>query len=203
MAEINEVQCPCCGLFYARRNPKAFPSRTIALDPRSGFCWDCANHQGHGEQVVSARGRHHGKMLRREYQAAREEVVAARQEVEEMRRELAMRPVQTVIRVENLDELIVDTAERERDDAYHRRDVAMGALSDVRRLHRKDKDKRHCVCGLNYDRCEMAQIVDRWGGVESWELSQSFRAQRGERHYLDREHPALTDKDYFGEFYSS
>jgi len=200
----DEVQCPCCQLFYPRRNPDRFAARTVAIDPRTGVCWDCDNHQGESDAVIFARKRHHGSMLRREYAELRKQLAAARQEVVEMERELAMRPTQVRVRVENLDKIIVDEAKKEQDDAYRRRDVAMGALSDVRLLHHKRRDdKTRCECGALYAKCEMAQIVDRWEGVVLWEQSQAGRAYRGERHALRRDHPALTDRTYIEDVYGA
>lgn len=200
----SEVQCPCCGLHYESSRPKAFPERRVPLDPRRGVCWDCVNHPGDGPEATFARGRHHGRMLRRAYEAAREQAAEARRERVEMQRELNMRPVQTVVRVENLDEIVVESAHCEREDAYRRRDVAMGALSDVRLLHHKQRDdKVRCSCGTRYEQCDMAQIADRWDGIELWEMSQAGRAYRGQRHYLQRDHPALKDPHYFGDVYGA
>jgi hypothetical protein len=150
------------------------------------------------------RARDHGKMLRRAYLAARDRIHEARTREDEMRRELAMRPLQTIIRVENLDKIIVDVAEQDRDEALRRRDVAMGALSDVRVLHHKDRDNKiRCVCGALYDKCDVARLVDRWEGVLHWERSQAGQAYRGQFHRLFPDHPALTDRDYLNDVYGT
>lgn len=205
----DEVQCPCCRIYYG---PVEVPvqfgpyksSYRSPLHPRLGVCTDCANHLGDSYAVKKARAQHHFQMLRREYQAGRERVAEANREVRDMEHELAVRPVRTVVRVENLDQIIVDGARQERDDAYRRRDVAMGALSDVRRIHHKNPDSRgKCVCGNVYENCDMAWIADRWEGVLSWEQSQAGRAYRGERHYLERDHPALKDRSYFRDVYGA
>lgn len=141
-------------------------------------------------------------MLRRAYLEERGERAAAEQELEETRRELNMRPVQTLIRIENLDQIIVDVAREERDDAYRRRDTAMGALSDVRVLHHKQRDDRtRCECELLYDRCAVARLVDRWDGVLRWERTESGKAHRGQQHHLMPDHPALTDNTYWSDVY--
>lgn len=202
MAAVDDVKCPCCRLFYEVEKPASYPGRAVPLDPRSGVCWDCVNHQGDDPRIVDIRNRNHGHMLRREYAAARARQEAALKQVVEMLYELAMRPTQVRVRVENLDQIIVDEALKDRDDAYRKRDVAMGALSDVRMWHHRNPDnKAHCVCGLQYRGCRMAQIADRWDGVEWWEQSQYEHYTSGRRHYLDREHPALRNPRYFDEVY--
>ena len=199
--DSDDVQCPCCRLFYAAQSPPEFPERNSPLSSL-GVCWDCLNHGGDADQVKHARGWEHGRMLKQAYLRKREQVAEALAKVEEMRRELAMRPVQTVIRVENLDRIIVDVAYADRDEAARRRDVAMGALSDVRVLHHRDRDdKTRCSCRLAYDNCAVARIVDRWDGVLRWEKSEAGAAYRGRRHHLLREHPALTDEEYFKAVY--
>jgi hypothetical protein len=204
----DEVQCPCCRLFYRMVTVEQYApykaQEHSPLHPRRGVCRDCLNHQGEGYAVKKARAQHHFAMLRREYATARERMVEARREVRDMEHELAMRPVVTRVRVENLDKIIVDEALKDRDEAYRRRDVAMGALSDIRRIHHKNPDNReHCICGKVYKQCEIAWIADRWDGVLAWERSQAGRAYRGERHYLEYDHPALKDRDYFRDVYGT
>lgn len=199
----DEEECPCCKIFYERK-PTEYGTYRSAMHPRLGLCADCVHHQGESWAVKKSRAQHHFAMFRREYRSGRERVAEAQREVEEMKRELAMRPVQTVVRVENLSQIIVDEALKDRDEAYRRRDVAMGALSDVRRIHHKQpEDRSRCACGLLYEKCEMARIADRWDGVLYWEQSQAGRAYRGERHYLERDHPALKDRAYFKNVYGA
>jgi hypothetical protein len=131
----------------------------------------------------------------------RRRVAATRQKVIEAERELEARPTRVLVRTENLDKIVVDNAHKDRDDAYKRRDTAMGALSDVRLLHHRDDDERHCCCGLLYDKCEVAQIVDRWDGVWAWEQQQVRQSERGERHHLQHDHPALNDKTWLTTHY--
>lgn len=203
MGEVNEVQCRCCKLFYERQYPRAYPAKPLALAPQVGVCWGCVHHLGESINMRNVRGREHGKMLRRDYLAERERVAEAEREVVEMRRELAMRPVVKRVEIANLDQVVVDAATRERDQAYHRRDVAMGALSDVRLLHhRRPENRDRCKCGTAYAKCSEAQIVDRWTGVEDWEQSQAGRARRGTRHYLLRDHPGIADGSYFRDRYA-
>lgn len=197
VSAAREVQCPCCRIYYERENPRVFAPRTVSIQPSTGVCWDCSHHQGSDAEATRVRGRQHGQMLRREYEEARRQRDAAEHE-------LALRPVRVRVRIENLDEFVVQEACRERDEAYHRRDIAMGALSDVRMHHHKrPEDKRFCVCGSLYAKCEMALIADRWDGVRSWEQSQAGSAYRGSRHYLDREHPALSNRAWFEEVYDA
>jgi len=196
MIDDSEVQCPCCKLFYKRHDPPAFaPRRSIPLDWHSGLCWDCCNHQGDSDTVKSARGKHHGQMLRREYQAAREQITRLRQELED-------RPVVVKVRVENLDADTVAAAVVDRDDAYHRRDVAMGALSDLRLSHRKrDDDKSRCLCGRPYAKCDAARVADGFDGLALWEMTQAERAWLGDYSYLRRDHPARLGRGWFADTY--
>jgi hypothetical protein len=185
----DEVQCLCCRLSYPRHQPPVFAPRAVPLHPQRGVCWDCLQHQGDSETVRVQRGRHHGKMLRREYEHTRQQLAAARQD-------LADRPVRIEVRVENLDQEIVGAALEAADDAYRRRDVAMGALSDLRLLHGKRKDDRtRCECGKSYLKCDAAQIVESFEGLAMWERSQAERAWLGEFSYLRHDHPARDDRN--------
>lgn len=198
----DEVECPCCNLLYPAKNPSIFPQRVVPLHPAAGVCWDCLNHLGESDKAMKLRPVHHSHMVRREYRAKRREIAELRTQLEESQRELAMRPVQTVVRVENLDQIVVDVAQQQRDAALRYRDVAMGALSDVRMLHHRNRDRRdRCECGKHYENCEMAQIADRWEGVYNWERSEAAAAYRGRRHHLHREHPALTDASWLRDVY--
>jgi hypothetical protein len=185
----DEVQCPCCRLIYPRHRPSVFAPRAVALHPQRGVCWDCLQHQGDSEAVRGQRGRHHGKMLRREYEHTRELLAAARDD-------LADRPVRIEVRVENLDQEVVGAALEAADDAYRRRDVAMGALSDLRLLHGKRKDDRtRCECGKPYLKCDTASIAESFEGLEMWERSQAERAWLGDFSYLRQDHPARDDRN--------
>lgn len=205
----DEKQCPCCKIFYGLVEVPGefgqYKSRDrSALHPRLGLCKDCVNHQGDGFAVKKGRSQHHFAMLRREYATSRERVAEAERAVAEMQHELDTRPVRTVVRIENLDKIVVQAALGERDDAYRRRDVAMGALSDIRAVHHKNpNDKERCVCGAIYKKCEMAWIADRWDGVYIWEQAQARNAYRGDRHHLMRDHPALKDRTYFRDVYGA
>jgi hypothetical protein len=183
--------------------PPAHPDHREPLHHRLGVCWDCVNHQDvETADAKFARGRQHGRLLGREYRAMRDRITELRDELAQAERELAMRPTTVTVRVENLDKIIVDAAHKDRDEAYRSRDVAMGALSDVRLLHHKDPDdKVRCVCGTRYDQCKEAQLVDRWDGVLFWERTHAREAHRGRRHRLDREHPAIKDPQYFDRIY--
>jgi len=202
-AGVEEVQCPCCKLVYESKDPPSFPERKAPLHAHAGVCWDCVRHQNlTTDRGKFDRARKHGGMMRREYRRTRERVEAAHAELVEMQRELAMRPVQVVVRVENLDKYVVEHHLNEANEAHRRRDIAMGALSDVRVLHHKNPDdKVRCVCGVRYAQCRVAQLVDRWEGVLTWEQSHAGRAFKGHHHRLDREHPALKDPEYFDKIY--
>ena len=94
----------------------------------------------------------------------------------------------------------------ERDpEACHRSLVAARTRAAHDRLfhHKKTDATSQCLCGKSYEKCDMAQIADRWDGVEWWEQSQSGQAYRGQRHYLRRDHPALQDRNYFRDVYGA
>ncbi|MDR7310081.1 hypothetical protein J2S40_001139 [Nocardioides luteus] len=198
----NEVQCPCCKLFYQGMHASGGSYRPALTT--SGYCRDCVNHQGDSKEVRKLRAQNHFRMLRLIYPAMRAHIAAAQREVaaadrrtEDARRELEVRPTRVLVRVENLDKLVVAVAHEEREEAYERRDKAMGALSDLRRLHHQDPDnRRRCSCGDLFHRCEVAQIV-KWQSIVSWEEHQVRLSEQGERHFLARDHPALRDKTWF------
>lgn len=198
----NEVQCSCCQIFYRGVDEPGQPYRH-ALS-KSGYCRHCVNHQGDSDDVRKMRAQHHAKMYRQMYTAMREHIAAAQREVAAAdrrtagaRRELEARPTRVLVRVENLDKLAVAVAHDERDEACDRRDKAMGALSDLRRLHHQDADDRgRCCCGALFDKCDVAQIV-KWPSIAAWEHHQARLSEQGERHYLAWDHPARKDKTWF------
>lgn len=192
----SERQCPCCRLYYQgfRESGEVYRPALTTM----GVCHECSHHTGDGDEVRFHRGRQHGRMLRHAVDAMRAKVTAANQRIIDKERELEARKTRVLVRVENLDKMIVATAHRERDEAVRRRDTAMGALSDVRLLHHQSGDnERRCSCGALYDKCEVAKIVDRWPGVRDWEDYQVRLAEQGERHRLHPNHPALSDPTWF------
>jgi ABC-type polar amino acid transport system ATPase subunit len=88
---------------------------------------------------------------------AKTELELVREDLAKAQQKLQDRPVKIV--VENLDAETVRAAKDAEDRAWHARDRAFGALSEIRLLHRRRRNDQ-CICGLRYDRCEVARIVD-------------------------------------------
>jgi hypothetical protein len=124
-----------------------------------------------------------------------EEVDKIKRQLADAQQELRDRPID--IRLKDPDLERVEQAHEEARLAYEARDRAFGAMSDLRlRHHRQEKNTSQCTCGLRYDHCHVAQIVDRFGALKHWEEKQLLHFNEGRRHWLERDHPALTDPDW-------
>lgn len=111
--------------------------------------------------------------------------------ISQLEQELRDRPVKTEVRYIDAEELEHAQAEAER--AFRSRENAWQALCEIRLIHREGETGR-CRCGLRLDRCGIAQIVDRYPGLERWEAEQYRRLRNGESHSLPDGHPAILDQ---------
>ncbi|ORT47062.1 hypothetical protein [Frankia sp. KB5] len=128
--------------------------------------------------------------LERADKAHRTELAARDAQIAELMKELDERPTRIV--TQNLDQQIVDEAIERRDQAYRSRDRAFQALSELRLLHREGAGDR-CRCGQRFQKCGVAQVVDRYPALEGWERRQWERMRAGQDHYLPPGHPGVTD----------
>jgi hypothetical protein len=110
--------------------------------------------------------------------------------ISELEQELRDRPKEIVERYVDRQEL--EDARAEANRAFRSRENAWQALCMIHLLHH-EREPGRCRCGLRLDRCEIAQIVDRYPGLEKWVKEQYRRLQIGDDHMLPDGHPALID----------
>ncbi len=118
------------------------------------------------------------------------EVEKLRTQISGLQQELSDRPERVVERYIDLDELRKAQDEAER--AFRSREKAWQALCEIRLIHREGNPGR-CRCGVRLDSCKIAQIVDRYPGLEKWEKEQINRLRNYEDHRLPDGHPAVLD----------
>jgi hypothetical protein len=110
--------------------------------------------------------------------------------ISELEQKLRDRPEKIVERYVDLQEL--NEARDEARRAFRSRENAWQALCMVRLLHREGQPAQ-CRCGLRLDRCETAQIVNHYPGLEKWEKEQIHRLRNGCDHNLPDGHPVILD----------
>lgn len=120
----------------------------------------------------------------------RTEVDQLRELIAQLEQKLAERPVKEVQRFMDADEL--RGYKEEADRAFRSRENAWQALCEIRLLHRQGEPGR-CRCGLQLQRCPIAEIVDRYPGLAKWEKEQIHRLRSGNWHRLPDRHPAVLD----------
>jgi hypothetical protein len=116
-----------------------------------------------------------------------------RRQILELEQELRDRPEKIVDRYVDRQEL--EHAKAEGDRAFRSRENAWQALCEVRLIHREGEPGR-CRCGQRLDSCKIAQIVDRYPGLEQWERDQYLRLRNGQNHMLPDGHPAVLDRHW-------
>jgi uncharacterized protein CbrC (UPF0167 family) len=179
--------CNCC----QRPWDICVPSAGYKGDhPRRSTCPAC---YGHGASAME-RDRVHldlwqslNRAQQRDHNA---EVGRLQKRLSELEQELRDRPKEIVERYVDRQEL--EDARAEADRAFRSREYAWQALCMIQLLHHERKPGR-CRCGQRLDRCEIAQIVDRYPGLEKWVKEQYRRLQDGDDHKLPDGHPALID----------
>jgi hypothetical protein len=124
----------------------------------------------------------------------RAEAARLRARLAELEHELSDRPVQTVDRYVDADEL--REAKEGAVRAYRSRDYAYQALCMIRLLHREGEPGR-CRCGERLDQCPIAEIVAQARGLDRWEKAEFERFRRGERHMLPDNHPGVLDPQHW------
>ncbi len=138
----------------------------------------CPPCHDHGPNMMAA-SRVHAELwqaLARSRQLERDAAEALlRSQVAELEQELHDRPKQIVERYLDRDQL--EAAREEADRAFRSRENAWQALCMVRLIHREGQPGQ-CRCGLHLDRCNTAQIVDHYPGLEKWEREQVSRLRR-------------------------
>lgn len=87
------------------------------------------------------------------------------------------RPEKQVVKYVNLDKL--EEATREQERAFRSRQNAWQALSEVRVFHR-ERDPGQCQCGARYEKCKVAEIVDRYPALAKWEATEVAKLRRGQ-----------------------
>lgn len=161
--------------------------------PRQRRCPEC---HGHAEDTPEA-GQAHIRMwktLARSRKQDHEKVEEQLSErITELEQELRDRPTRPVHHWVDRNEL--EEAHEKAERAYRSRESAWRALCEIRLLHREG-EAGHCRCGERLDRCKIAQIVDRYPGLEKWETGQVRRLRAGESHELPDGHPAVLDRNW-------
>jgi hypothetical protein len=157
-------------------------------------CPPCHDHGPHS----LARDRAHIELWRSlaDDQADAHRVEAARlgAHVAELEHELSERPVRTVDRYVDADEL--HEAKEGAIRAYRSRDYAYQSLCMIRLLHREGAPG-WCRCGKRLDQCREAEITAQDRGLARWEKAEFARFRRGERHMLPDNHPGVLDPQHW------
>ena len=91
-----------------------------------------------------------------------------------------------------VDQQELEDARAEAVRAFRSREKAWQALCEIRLIHREGTPGR-CRCGQRLDACKIAQIVDRYPGLELWENEQYRRLRNDQDHMLPDSHPAVLD----------
>lgn len=179
--------CSCCQRPWEACLTDSGPGSAI---PSYGTCLPCYEHVAKGgdrDQVHIDLWRTFARARRRAHDA---EVQRLRAQLAQKQRELEKRPEKLVELYVGQDEL--DEAEAEAQRAFRSREHAWQALSEVWVLHREG-DPGRCRCGLRLDRCDVAQIIERYPALNDWVKEQFSRRQRGQVHMLPDGHPAVID----------
>lgn len=113
--------------------------------------------------------------------------------ISDLEQELSNRPEKVVERYVDLQ--VLQEAEAEAQRAFRSRENAWQALCEVRLIHREGEPGR-CRCGLRIDKCKVALIVDRYPGLEKWEMEQISRLRMDLDHRLPDGHPAVLDPNW-------
>lgn len=161
--------------------------------PRQRRCPAC---HGHAEDSPEANQAHieMWRALARSRKQEHERVeTQLRETIAELEQELRDRPTRPVHHWVDQDEL--KEAREEAQRAFRSRENAWRALCEVRLLHREGEPGQ-CRCGLRLERCKVAEIVNRYPGLEKWENEQFIRVRGGLSHALPEGHPALLNRNW-------